>query len=417
MPVFHYKAYDADGKIRKGTIDEDSRRAALERLKQLRLVPIEVSGGTVTRAKPGTPRGGATAAAPGLWARLNAPRVSLRDVAAFTRQLSTLLGAGLPLVEALTATLEQAEANRIHDVVADVRDRVNEGASLAESLHRHPSTFNDLYVNMVAAGEQSGTLEIVLERLADFLDGQIELRNQITGMLAYPAIMFFAMLGVVGILFVFVIPKITQVFEQTGQELPLPTQILITTTTFVRLHGIWVVVGVVALIWLFRRWKRSPKGRARWDRFKLALPVFGLLERNVALSRFARTLSTLLSSGVSLPVSLRIVKAVVGNTIYADAVEQVNDAVVEGGGLSMPLRKTGVFPAAMVRMVAAGEQSGELEDMLARVAQAYDREVAMRLTIVTRMLEPILIVLMGGLVFFIMLSILVPMFRINQLVG
>lgn len=411
MPVFRYRAFDANGRARKGTLDEDSRVSALDRLKQQGLVPVDVA----QESGVGAPESSGT----GLAARVGAVRrrVSLRDVALFTRQLSTLVGAGLTLVEALNASLEQAEQSRMQSVIAGVRDSVNEGMSFAEALKRHPGAFNDLYVNMVRAGEQSGTLEIVLERLADFLDGQIELRNEITGSLAYPVIMFLAMMMVVGILFIYVIPKIVEVFEQTGQALPLPTRVLIATTEFARNNGILLVVAVVLLIAGVRWALNTERGRAFWDRLRLDLPVVGLLARNVAMSRFSRTLSTLLASGVPLPTSLRIVREVVGNTVYAEAIDEVHDAVVEGGGLAAPLRRTGHFPVAMVRMVAAGEQSGELEDMLGRVANAYDREVTTRITIVTRLLEPLMIIMMGGLVFFIMLSILIPMFQINQIVG
>ncbi len=406
MPVYRYKAYDVEGKVRKGTVDEDSKRAAMAKLRQQKLVPINVKA--ETSSEPG-----------GGEARSWMPRrkASLQDVAMFTRQLSTLVTAGLPLVEALTTAIETADQGPMRSVAASVRDRVNEGTSMAEALRKSGNTFTDLYINMVAAGEESGTLEIVLERLADFLDGQLELRSQLVGAMAYPLVMLVAMLGVIGILFVFVIPKITQVFDQTGQELPLPTQILIALTDFTRNNGGLLAIALVALAFLARYLINTPRGRDVWDRVKVKAPIFGPLNERLALSRFARTLATLLSSGVSLPVSLKIVRAVVGNKIFAEAVDQVHDVVVEGGGLARPLEQTGVFPRAMVRMVAAGERSGELEDMLGRVATAYDRELQSRLVVAMRLLEPILIILMAGLVFFIMLSILIPMFKINQLVG
>lgn len=407
MPVFRYKAYDATGRTQKGTVDEESRRAAVERLKQLKLVPIELVAERET----------AEAATSGVkkWL-IQSGSVSLKDVSLFTRQLSTLVNAGLPLVEALTAAHETAEQGPIRSAIAAVRDRVNEGSTLADALRKYPKAFNDLYVNMVGAGEESGTLDIVLERLADFLDGQIELRNKVASALAYPAIMFLMMLGVMAILFVLVIPKIVQVFDQTGQELPLPTRVLIGFTNLITHHGLAMLFGVFVVVYLLRRYLNTPHGRERWDNLRLRLPITGMLAKNVALSRFARTLSTLLSSGVSLPVSLKIVREVVGNIRYAQAVDQVYDEVLQGGGLAKPLKNALVFPSTMVRMVAAGEQSGELEDMLARIARAYDREVELRLAIVTRLLEPVMIVVMGGMVFFIMLSILIPMFKINEFV-
>lgn len=410
MAVYRYRAFDAQGRTRRGTLDEESRRAVVERLKSMRLTPIEIVAETALSRKTAAD----AARRPSLLSISGG--VPLREVALFTRQVATLVGAGLTLVDALGASMEQGDATRMAAITAGVRDAVNEGRAFADALAQYPAAFNDLYINMVRAGEQSGTLEIVLERLADFLDGQIELRNKISGALAYPAIMFLTMLGVMGILFVYVIPKIVEVFDQTGQDLPLPTRVLIGTTEFMRVNGVTVGIGMVLVAVAFRAWLRTPSGRARWDAFKLDLPIFGNLARHVAMSRFARTLSTLLSSGVALPTSLKIVRAVVGNTVYAEATDRVHDAVVEGGGLSAPLRKAGVFPPAMVRMIAAGEQSGELEQMLGRVATTYDREVETRLTIMTRLLEPVMIVVMGGMVFFIMLSILIPMFKINQLV-
>lgn len=406
MPVFRYKAYDAVGRVQKGTVDEESRRAAVDRLKQLRLVPIELIA----------ERESAEAQQSGLKKMLTqSGSVSLKDISLFTRQLSTLVNAGLPLVDALTAAHETVEGP-IKSAIASVRDRVNEGSTLTDALRKHPKAFNDLYVNMVGAGEESGTLDIVLERLADFLDNQIELRNKVASALAYPAIMFLMMLGVMGVLFVFVIPQIIQVFDQTGQELPLPTRVLIGFTNLVTNHGLALLISVGVVVYGLRRYMNTPAGRERWDYTRLRLPITGILAQNVALSRFSRTLSTLLSSGVSLPVSLKIVREVVGNVRYAQAIDQVYNEVVEGGGLSKPLKNALIFPSTMVRMVAAGEQSGELEDMLSRVARAYDREVELRLSIVTRLLEPVMIVVMGGMVFFIMLSILIPMFKINEFV-
>lgn len=410
MAVYRYRAFDGRGRTRRGTLDEDSRRAVVDRLKAQGLTPIEIIAETAGARQAAA----AAARKPSVFSLQRG--VPLREVALFTRQAATLVGAGLTLVDALSATMEQAEATRMTAITAGVRDAVNEGRAFADALAQYPAAFSDLYVNMVRAGEQSGTLEIVLERLADFLDGQLELRGKISGALAYPAIMFLVMMGVMGILFAFVIPKIVEVFDQTGQDLPLPTRILIGTTEFMREDGLLVGIGLVALVLAFRWWVRTPAGRARWDAFKLDVPIFGPLARLVAMSRFARTLATLLSSGVPLPTSLQIVRAVVGNTVYAEATDRVHDAVVEGGGLSAPLKRAGVYPPDMVRMVAAGEQSGELEQMLGRVANAYDRQVESQLTIMTRLLEPVMIVVMGGMVFFIMLSILIPMFKINQLV-
>lgn len=402
MPIYRYEAYHPVTGLRKGELEAESRRALLDRLQKDQLVPIKIRELKAERSgfSLGFLRG----------------RVSTRDVALFTRQLATLLRAGLPLVESLTATVEQVEESALKTVILSVRDRVNEGSAFHEALRAYPYAFSDLYVNMVRAGETSGTLELVMERLADFLERQMELRNQILSSMAYPLIMVLAMIGVVSVLFVYVIPKIVQVFEHTGTPLPLPTQILILIATALREHGIIFLASLLAFVWLTRRLGRTPKGRAFLDRLFLRLPIFGTVLRHVIYSRFSRTLATLLSSGVSLPTSLKIVKALVGNTVFSQAIALVEERVIAGAGLSEPLKGVGVFPGTLVRMVRAGEASGELELMLQKIADAYDREVTLRINVMMRLLEPVMIVLLGGLVFFIMASILIPMFKINQLV-
>jgi len=403
MPIYRYRAYHPQGGIRKGEMEAESRRALLERLARDQYVPLEVEEIRTSSAKN-----------PIL--SLFRGRIGARDVALFTRQLATLLRAGLPLVEALSATVEQAEESALKAVILGVRDRVKEGMAFHEALRSYPQAFSDLYINMVRAGETSGTLEIVMERLSDFLERQLELKNQILSTMAYPIIMVFAMIGVVSVLFVYVIPKIVQIFEHTGTALPIPTRILIWIATGMREHGIVLVALVLLGGWAIRRVLRTPKGKAFWDRLIIRLPFLGPVVRYVIYSRFSRTLATLLASGVSLPTSLEILKALVGNTVYAEAIAFVEERVIAGEGLSEPLRSVGVFPSTLVRMVRAGEASGELELMLQKIADAFDREVSLRINVFMRLLEPMMIVILGGLVFFIMASILIPMFKINQIV-
>jgi general secretion pathway protein F len=401
MPVYIYEALNSKGEKVTGEIEGESLRRVQEKLRQEKLYPVKIrefqerKGGFHLR-----------------WFQ----RVSSRDLTLFTRQLSTLLSAGLPLVDALTATVEQAEEAPIKAVILSVRDKVNEGMAFHEALKNHPGVFNDLYVNMIRAGEMSGTLEIVVERLADFLEHQQELRNQVLSTMAYPLIMVCAMVGVVGVLFVYVIPKIVQVFEHTGQSLPLPTKILIFLATQLRTNGFFLLLGVFLLAFLFHNWKKTPRGKETWDRMVLRLPLFGVIIRYVLYSRFARTLATLLASGVTLTVSLEIVKAILGNVVFERAIDLVKQRVIEGASLSEPLKAQGLFPSSLVRMVHAGETSGDLEGMLAKVADLFDREVTLRIQIMMRLLEPIMIVILGGLVFFIMASILIPMFKINQII-
>jgi general secretion pathway protein F len=294
---------------------------------------------------------------------------------------------------------------------------VNEGASLADALAQHPRVFGGLYVNMIRAGETSGALEIVLVRLADFTQSQARLRSKIIGTMAYPALMMLIGCGVLGILFTVVIPKVLKLFEDTKASLPWTTRILIGFTGFVT-QWWWAILAVVAGgIWGFVRWKRTAEGKARWHRFVLTVPVFGRLVRIIAIGRFARTLSTLLKSGVPLLTAMDIVKNVVGNVRLAEVIEQARDAIREGESIAAPLKRSGEFPPLVHHMVAVGERSGALEEMLANVASAYEDQVDTTVTALTSLLEPIMIVAMGGVVGFIVFSVLMPILQINTLAG
>lgn len=412
MPLFEYRAITPDGRTLKGVVDADSAKAARAKLRKQGVFATEVIEGTAKEEKSSQARS---------WDRVHLrdlfQRIGVSDISLMTRQLSTLLGAGLPLIESLNALIEQVDNMKLKGVLSSVKDRVNEGSSLADALKSSSRAFSDLYVNMVRAGESSGTLEIVLARLADYLESQVKLRNKILATMAYPAIMLLLMLGVLAVLFVFVIPKITKIFEETNQALPIYTTILIESSEFVKSYW-WLLVSLGAgIIHGFRRWVRTEKGRRRFDAFKLKLPLFGKLFRMVAISRFARTLSTLLSSGVNVLMSLEIVKNIVGNRIIEEAIVQARESITEGTSIADPLRKSGVFPPIVIHMVAIGEKSGELEAMLLKVSDAYDNEVEAVITGVTSLLEPIMIIFMASIVFFIMISILLPLFQMNNMVS
>ncbi len=412
MPLFEYRAMTPAGKSLKGVIDAENLKAARAKLRKQGLFATDVIEGHSEAVKEGRSfslgqvdlRNAFTRVAPG-------------DIAVMTRQLSTLLGAGLPLMESLNALIEQIDNMRLKRIVSNVKDRVNEGASLADALRQSSRVFSDLYVNMIRAGESSGTLEIVLQRLADYTESQVKLRNKIAAAMTYPVIMMFLMMGVIGVLFVFVIPKITSIFEETNQALPIYTEILIQVSSFVSNYW-WGVLGMMGFsVWGFRRWVSTEKGRHRFDAFSLRAPLFGRLVRMVAISRFTRTLSTLLASGVNVLMSLDIVRNIVGNRIIEDAITQARESISEGASIAEPLKRSGVFPPIVIHMVAIGEKSGELEGMLLKVAEAYDNEVESVITGLTAMLEPVMIIVMAGIVFFIMISILLPLFQMNQLVG
>jgi general secretion pathway protein F len=343
-------------------------------------------------------------------------RVSALDLAVTTRQLATLLRSGIPLVEALSALIDQLEQPELKTAFTDTRDKVNEGTSLADALRAHPNIFGVLYVNMVAAGEASGTLEAVLTRLAEFLENQAQLKSKVTSALAYPVIMAIIGLGIIFIMMVVVVPKVTAIFEDFNQALPWYTKMLIGISDVFQAYW-WLLLGLTAAgIYGFRRWKQTDKGRATWDRSVLKFPLFGDLFTKVAVSRFARTLATLLASGVPILRAMEITRNVLGNTELMRVVEEARTNVREGESIAKPLRQSGRFPPIVTHMIAIGERSGQLEEMLEHVASAYDQQVEARVAAMTSLLEPIMILFMGGISGVIAFSILMPLLQINQFV-
>ena len=408
MPVFEYRALTQAGKSVQGLREADSPKTLRSTLRREGVFLTEVVGRQQADAQ---------AAREVNVRRWVLGRVSAQDLAIATRQLAVLVHAGIPLVESLAALVEQVDKEKLKRVLGDVKQRVNEGGSLGDALAAHPRVFGDLYVNMIRAGEQSGALEIVLVRLADFTESQARLRSKILGTLAYPAAMMVIGSLVLGVLFTVVIPKLTKIFEDTKATLPWTTRALIAFTSFVT-NWWWVLLLLAAgSVWAFLRWRNTPAGRARWHRFVLTVPVFGRLARIIAIGRFARTLSTLLKSGVPLLVSMDIVKNVVGNVRLAEVVEQARDAIREGESIAAPLKRSGEFPPLVHHMVAVGERTGALEEMLANVAGAYEDQVETTVAALTSLLEPLMIVAMGTVVAFIVISILMPILQINTIAG
>jgi len=408
MPVFEYKALTAAGKAVTGLREADSPKSLRGTLRREGVFLTEVVGQKQHDAQ---------AARDVNVRRWVVGRISAEDLAIATRQLAVLVHAGVPLVEALTALVEQVDKERMKRVLGDVKQRVNEGSSLADALAAHPRVFGDLYVNMIRAGEHSGALEIVLVRLADFTESQARLRSKILGTLAYPAAMMVIGTIVLGILFTVVIPRVTKIFADTKASLPWMTRFLIAFTGFITAYWWLVILLAAGAIWGFLHWKRTKEGRARWHRFVLTVPIFGRLARIIAIGRFARTLSTLLKSGVPLLVAMDIVKNVVGNVRLAEVIDQARDAIREGESIAAPLKRSGEFPPLVHHMVAIGERSGALEEMLANVASAYEDQVDTTISALTSLLEPIMIVAMGGVVAFIVFSVLMPILQINTLAG
>jgi general secretion pathway protein F len=341
---------------------------------------------------------------------------SASDVAIMTRQLATLVRAGVPLIDSLSALMDQVEKDSLVKVLGQVRESVNQGIGFAKSLERHPKVFPALYCNMVSAGEASGTLESVLERLADFMEGQARMRGKITAALMYPALMSVVGFVVVTVLMVTVVPKVTAVFDNIGQALPWYTQLLIFISTL--LAGYWWAIAIVVTIaiWLFRRWKRSPAGHMKWDKFLLRVIVFGRLNQLDAVARFSRTLSTLLASGVQLLRAMEIGSNVLQNSYLQSVVADAIGSIREGESIAEPLKRSHAFPPMVTHMIAIGERTGQLEQMLENVARAYEADVETKVTALTSLLEPLMIVVLGVCVGFIVISILMPLMQMNQLV-
>lgn len=407
MPVYEYKALDTKGKSVTGIIDTESAAVAKQKLRASSIYPTDIKEVYATPAQKGH--------------RLSAlsrllNRVRQSEITMITRQLSTLVGAGFPLVSALSTLIPQSRSQIFRKILSQVKDSVEGGNSFAGALSLYPETFSPIYINMVRAGESSGTLEIVLERLADINEKQQALNNKIKSVLAYPIVMSVIGMGVLFFLLAYIVPRITTIFSDINQALPAPTRMLLAISALFK--GYWwlfILLGIVLLI-VLQLGRRTEKGRYYWDTALLSLPLLGSLFRRLAVARFARTLGSLLENGVSMLVALDIVKNVVGNSIIADAVEAAASEVEKGRALGKSLEASDSFPRLSIQMIQVGEQSGELETMLNKVADVFENEVESTIVALTSLLEPIIILIMGVVVAFIVLSIVLPIIEMNQLI-
>jgi general secretion pathway protein F len=421
MPVYTWKGLSSAGKAVGGTRDADSPKGLRLLLRKEGVFITEhreMLGGT---GKAPAKSGSAGGEAVPFYKRqidLGAmfQRVSPREVSVFTRQLATLLHAGIPLAEALGALSEQSDNKKFEVILTEVRQNVNEGSSLADTLAKHPRVFPELFTNMVRSGEAAGNLDSVLARLAEFLDAQYALRSKVSGALTYPIIMMVIGTLIMGLLMVVVVPKITAIFEDMQQTVPWNTQLLIFVSSTAANYWWLMLLVAGGVYWGYRRWVRTPKGRGLVDRVKLRMPLVGPLIRYVAVARFARTLSTLLAAGVPVLTALEIVKKVLNNTVLEKVVEDARDAIREGESIAAPLKRSGQFPSMMVHMVSVGERSGQLEAMLENVATAYERDVESKVARLTTILSPALIVAMAVVVGFIVFSVLQPILDMGNFV-
>ena len=403
MPLFEYTQLSRTGGESKGTIDASSLGEARQKLRAAEIRLVQLVEKAVDEHRSSFRAGG-----------FRTGRVKTREVAAATRHLSTLLLAGIPLVEALSVLVEQLGSSALSRVLARVREKVNEGGSLAEAFSEYPRIFPGVFVSMVKAGESTGALENVLARLADMYEKRAKLTNKVRSALTYPLLM--AVVGCAVVLFVlsYVLPSITKLFTEMNMTLPWVTLFLIKLSAFLN-HSLWLVlVGIVGLIGAHRYWLRTPGARMVWDRFKLKVPLFGPLLVDVAVARFSRTLGVLLGSGVTIVEALELSEAVVSNAVMADVIQETRRAVGSGQSVSQALAKDQIFPPVAIHMIAAGEKSGNMEDGLLRIADSLDNEIESKLSVMTSLLEPLMIIVLGGMIGFIVLAILLPIFDINS---
>lgn len=399
MPAFEYTALNPEGRKVKGAIDAENIRAARQKLRGQGIFPTDIREGAEASQEKSRD----------IKRYFQSDRVGLRDLATSTRQLATLVGAGLPLVSALQALSEQTDNATLRRIIVDVRENVEGGSALAKAFGNFPKAFPPLYINLVNSGEASGTLDTVLLNLADYLEAQVELRRRVMSALMYPILMLIICTLVVSGLLMYVVPKIVEIFQKQGAILPLPTRIMIGFSDL--LIGYWFLILLAgALLTIFLRWYyRQPQGRLRFDRLVLELPIYGTLYKKICTARVASTLGTLLSSGVGLLTGLDITKNIINNVHMSKSIDDAREGVREGRSLARELGRSGLFPSMLGHMIAVGEASGQLEEMLRKAGQAYEKDVNAALDGLTSLLEPLLMIIVGAIVLAIVISVLLPM--------
>ncbi|HYE78513.1 MAG TPA: type II secretion system F family protein [bacterium] len=406
MPKYAFVVRDPSGKTISGQLAMNSREELISRLKDQGYYISKVN-----EVKEGNVLTNLDTA----FARLTP--IKLKDIAILARLLSVMINAGLPILRSLKIVEKQTENLRLVEVVQSVRDYVEEGHALSYAMGKHPSVFNSLIVAMVKAGEESGSLDIVLDRIAKDLEREIEIRANVQAGVRYPVIVMVAACIIVTLVLYFVVPQFQEIFEDMDAKLPLPTMMLVKASEVVRFGTIYVVMGVFALMAFFKIGRKYPPVEKMIDKFMLKLPVFGMLLRKIALARFSRTLAILLSSGVPILRALSVVEQTVGNAVISNAVAGAKEAIREGERIAPPLEETGEFPPMVVDMIAVGEETGALDTMLAKVSDFYDREVDYTIDAFTTLIEPLLIVVLGVVIGFIVVALYLPMFSIIQQLG
>lgn len=401
MPTYAYVATDRSGKKIEGALEANDENGALDRIRKMHYFPIKVQ----IQRPPGL-----------LEINFNFFKgVGGKEVLTFTQELSTLVKAGLTLDKSLSILIDITKGRKMGRMVEEIQKSVHGGSSFADALALYPEAFSKLYVNMVRAGEAGGILDSVLGRLEEFLQQSQKLKDDVRSAMVYPLLLTFMAGAAVSVLLAFVIPKFAKIFEETGQSLPASTEFLLAFSFFMKDYWWAVIIGMVAAVFCFNFYVSKGKGKENWDRFKLKVPLFGPLIRKIEVSRFSRMLGTLLKSGVPILNSLSIVKETITNSIVVASVMDLYKGVKEGGGISAPLRKSGVFPPMAVHMITVGEETGKMEEMLYKVAETFDEEIQRSVKSLTSLLEPAMILIMGLVVGFIVISMLLAIFSMNEI--
>ena len=399
MSTYQYTAKDKDGRSISGTLDAASETAAAELLHQKALIILTVKS---IKKKAVTSKEN---------------KVGIDDLVIFSRQLATMVEAGIPLVQALSILAEQIEHPGLKNVVFMVRKDIEAGTSFSDALAKHPNIFSELFINMVQAGEVSGMLDEVLDRLATYLEKSAAITRKVKSSLVYPALVVSMSILITAVLLLKVVPTFKGIFDALGGTLPIPTQILIGVSDILKKYFLFLIVFLIVLIVLFKKYINTKSGKYNFDAQKLKMPVLGPVFRKLAVARFARTFSTLVKSGVSVLNALGIVAKTAGNSVVEEAIANCRTAVREGEPISRPLAKSGVFPPMVTRMISVGEQTGQLEKMLTKIADFYDEQVDAAVSALTSIIEPLVIAFLGVLIGGIVISLFMPIFKITQLIS
>lgn len=409
MPEFTYEALDKGGRQVRGVIDASSEEVIVEKLRNMGYYPLNV---VINKKAAGQVD---ILALPGL--RLIFHRVKTKHVMTFTRQLATLIDAGLPILRSLHILQEQVESQIFKDKIGQIAKDIESGGSLSDALSKHPKVFDSLYVNMVRAGEIGGVLEAVLNKIAEFLEKRQIIIGKVKSAMMYPLIVMILAISIVTFILLVIIPKFKEIFDQLGAELPFLTQLLVDLSYIIANRTIWVILAIAAVWFIFKKINETKEGKYFFDRLKLRLPVFGDLFRKIAITRFASTLATLITSGVPILQALDIVRETSGNEVLTRAMDTVYNSVKDGETIHEPLSKCKVFPPLVVHMVAVGEETGAIDQMLIKVAEAYEREVDDTVNALTSIIEPVLIVFLGAIVGVIVVALYLPLFNIPKVIG